>query len=678
MTSVPFSGKPLSQKVLETFAADGVLSRVAGSFHVRSGQVDMALAVAEQIEQGGALVVEAGTGVGKTYAYLVPALLCGERILLSTATKALQDQLFNRDLPALVTALGLPIRLALLKGRSNYLCTHRMRQSQAQEISLDRFARMDMVKIKAWAQQTLTGDLSEVDGLSEQSKVIEWVTSTRENCLGSNCPDFRSCHVLEARRKTMAADVVVINHHLFFADIAVRESGVAELLPTSRVVVFDEAHQLNETGVAFLGKSLSSAQLIDLRRDTLVAGLQMARGLVDWNGLCSALEKAARDWRLAMPSQAVGGRLAWDVDAPQTCHPQAWQQSMFGVGMALANLVEALDSVSEIAPDFLRLHERANQMAQRVEQFLRPVEAGAVRWLEVNGQVKCVESPLDIAQVIQSKLLPALDEETSDQLTKTWVFTSATLGDEPTLRWFTEPVGLSDAKLLRVESPFDYPTQALLHIPPHFPQPQDPGHSSQVAALAVTGVRLLRGRTLILTTSLRAMSTIGEALKSAFEDDPSIEVLIQGQWPKRRLMERFRQGDEGGQPGCVMVASASFWEGFDVPGKSLQLLIIDKLPFPSPSDPLVKARSNKLTSAGRNAFNEHALSEAIVTLKQGCGRLIRNETDSGGVLIADTRMLSASYGKRIFSAMPKMRRVDQTEMFWSELSQITRVSTRAS
>ena len=380
----------LTEQVVKAFGANGLLSKMPGHFLVRQGQTEMALAVSRQIEQGGSLVVEAGTGVGKTYAYLVPALMSGERLLLSTATKALQDQLFDRDLPTLIDALGLPIRLALLKGRSNYLCTHRMRQHMGQEMHTDRNGRAHMAIIVNWAQQTQTGDLAEVDGLDDRSPIIPMVTSNRENCLGSNCPDFKSCHVLEARRKAMAADVVVVNHHLFFADMAIREASMSELLPSVRVVIFDEAHQLNETGVAFLGKDLSSAQLIDLRRDVLVAGLQMARGLADWNGLCSSLEKAARDWRLSLPQQIAGGRLGWDQISPLGCHPQLWRQVMQDVGVALAHLMSALDSVSEIAPDFVRLYERTNELARRVDQFLQPAEAAAVRWIEAAGQIKCV------------------------------------------------------------------------------------------------------------------------------------------------------------------------------------------------------------------------------------------------------------------------------------------------
>ena len=533
-----------------------------------------------------------------------------------------------------------------------------------------------MAIIVKWAQQTQTGDLAEVDGLDDRSPILPMVTSSRDNCLGSNCPDFKSCHVLEARRKAMAADVVVINHHLFFADMAVREASMSELLPSARVVVFDEAHQLNETGVAFLGKDLSSAQLIDLRRDILVAGLQMARGLVDWNGLCSVLEKVTRDWRLSLPQQIPGGRLGWDQTSPIGCHPQLWQQVLQDVGTALTHLIAALDSVSEIAPDFVRLYERTNELARRVDQFLQPAQAAAVRWVEASGSIKCVESPLDIADAFSTELNKTPPTTSEGELAKTWIFTSATLGDEPSLNWFTQPIGLSGATIMRVASPFEYQHQALLHIPANFPKPLDPHHSLEVARLAAEGARRLGGRTLVLTTSLKALNVIGEEITQILSDGSPIEVLLQGQWPKRRLMERFRQGSDGGAPGCVLVASASFWEGFDVPGQALQLLIIDKLPFPSPGDPLVKARGDRLQTQGKSSFADYSLPEAIVALKQGAGRLIRHESDRGGLLIADNRLLSASYGRRILAALPSMQQVDQTEDFWDALVSITTTSTK--
>jgi hypothetical protein len=346
------------------------------------------------------------------------------------------------------------------------------------------------------------------------------------------------------------------------------------------------------------------------------------------------------------------------------------------VGVALAHLMSALDSVSEIAPDFVRLYERTNELARRVDQFLQPAEAAAVRWIEAAGQIKCVESPLDIADAFSTELNKTPPTTSEGELAKTWIFTSATLGDEPSLNWFTQPIGLSGATIMRVASPFEYQHQALLHIPANFPKPLDPHHSLEVARLAAEGARRLGGRTLVLTTSLKALNVIGEEITQILSDGSPIDVLLQGQWPKRRLMERFRQGSDGGAPGCVLVASASFWEGFDVPGQALQLLIIDKLPFPSPGDPLVKARGDRLQSQGKSSFADYSLPEAIVALKQGAGRLIRHESDRGGLLIADNRLLSASYGRRILAALPSMRQVDQTEDFWDALVGITTASTK--
>ncbi len=391
--------------VHDAFAPNGVLSRAAEHFRPRAAQTEMALAVARTIRSGGALVVEAGTGVGKTFSYLVPALLSGERVLLSTATKTLQDQLFGRDLPRLVEALGLPVRTALLKGRASYLCLHRMELARQEATFPDRASVRALAKIEQWAQVTRTGDLAELPGLDERSALIPLVTSTRENCLGSQCPKFRACHVNQARREALAADVVVINHHLFFADLAVRESGMAELLPTVRVTIFDEAHQLNETGVQFLGSQLTTGQLLDLARDMLAAGLQLARGLVDWQLVASGVERAARDLRLVAGKRVPGARLRWVEAVPEPLDPEQWQRALEQVGEACAQAVAALSTVSEIAPDFVRLSERGDELAGRVQRFRGACAPGAVRWVDVAAQLRLVESPLDIARAIQDKLL---------------------------------------------------------------------------------------------------------------------------------------------------------------------------------------------------------------------------------------------------------------------------------
>jgi len=692
----------LHDLVQEAFAPLGVLARATDHFSPRQGQTDMALAVADVVSHGGSLVVEAGTGVGKTFAYLVPALLSGERVLLSTATKALQDQLFARDLPRLVESLNLPVRLALLKGRSSYLCTHRLEMARRDVQIPDRHTVHLLSRVEVWSLSTRTGDLAELPGLDERSPLIPLITSNRENCLGSQCPKFKTCHVNAARREALGADVVVINHHLFFADMAVRETGMAELLPSVRVVIFDEAHQLNEVGVNFLGHQLGTAQLLDVARDLLATGLQLARGLADWQGVCAGLERSARELRLMGGKRHSAAKLRWTEEAPDGIHAGAWAQSLQDVGAACVQALQALDTVSEIAPDFMRLHDRVAEVAKRVDAFLNPCAPDAVRWVDISAsQMRLMEAPLDIAETVRERLMkqsavmaedtvdqeppPWHDEPSWDQTAtalddpeatpfdtafpmrpdddtrpRAWVFTSATLGDDPRLRWFTEPCGLESATVLRVSSPFDYPAQASLYVPRDIVRPNDPAHSAQVAAIASDAVRRLGGRTLVLTTTLRALRAIGDVMKQQLEGS-GVEVLVQGEWPKRHLMTRFREGANHTSGGCVLVASATFWEGFDVPGDALQLVIIDKLPFPPPNDPLVEARSKRLEAQGRSPFNDYFVPEAVVALKQGAGRLIRTESDRGVLVLCDNRLVTTGYGRRLVAALPPMQQLHTPE-----------------
>ena len=659
----------LKVQVRAAFAAGGVLSRAADHFVARDGQAEMALAVSHAIEHAEALVVEASTGVGKTFSYLVPALLSGERVLVSTATKALQDQLFGRDLPRLVEALGVPVSTALLKGRASYVCLHRVGLARQDSGLTDRGTLRSLAKIEQWAQTSRAGDLAELPGLDERSLLIPLVTSTRENCLGSQCPQFKNCHVNLARREAMAADIVVINHHLFFADLAVRESGMAELLPSVRIVIFDEAHQLNETGVQFLGKHLTTAQLLDFCRDLLGAGLQLARGLVDWQQLVGDCEHATRELRLCVGQHHAGSKLRWTNIAPEQVAQDAWTLALIAVSESLLQACVALDTVSEIAPDFVRLRERAGLLAEKAKDFLNPAKLGHVRWLDVGKQLRLSESPLTIAEVVKTKIFSAANESA-----KTWIFTSATLGEDDALSWFTQPCGLEAARVLRVGSPFDYTVQAALYVPQDFPKPADPAHLVRVAESTALWARKLGGRTMVLTTTLKAMRSIGDMLAANFQAAGDLEVLVQGAMPKRILIERFRRGSSGGEPGCVLVASASFWEGIDVPGDSLQLVIIDKLPFPPPSDPMAEARSKALQAKGQNAFNDYFLPETAIALKQGAGRLIRRETDEGVLVVCDNRLTSMGYGKRLIRALPQMKRLHSSAEL---LDQLTKVGTRA-
>lgn len=668
MSASPGAAVPaLVQQVRAAFAEDGVLAQAAEHYRPRQGQIDMAEAVARTIADGGALVVEAGTGVGKTFSYLVPALLSGERVLVSTATKTLQDQLFGRDLPRLRDALGLALRAALLKGRSSYLCLHRMRQAGQTLAREETAAWRTLTAVQHWAVATRTGDLAELAGLDERSPVTPLVSSTRENCLGGDCPDFQACHVYRARREAMAADVVVVNHHLFFADLAVRESGMAELLPTVRVAIFDEAHQLNETGVQFLGRQLGTGQLLDFVRDALATVRPLAGGLVDWQAELEPVERNARDLRMLAGPAAPGTRLRWLGAAPEGLDAGEWGESLQALAAALQRLCGWLEGVAAMSPDLARLHTRALALAERVAQFTAVGAEGVVRWVDVGLQLRLIEAPLSIGATVQAQLL--------QQPGRAYVFTSATLGDDPGLRWFTEPCGLEQAEILRVDSPFDYARQAALYVPRTLPKPADPGHGLAVAALVADAALRLGGRTLVLTTTLRALRSIGQAVQAQVQGQ--LEVLVQGQMARQRILDRFREGGQGGAAGCVLVASASFWEGVDVPGDALQLVVIDKLPFPPPNDPLVEARAQQIELAGGSAFKAYFLAEAAVALKQGAGRLIRRESDHGVLVVGDARLVQMGYGKRLRAALPPMRQLQDEAEFLQALDDLaaTRPST---
>ena len=670
----------LAEQVAFALSEAGPLASHWPGFKPRSGQTDMALAVTDTVQDGGSLVVEAGTGVGKTFAYLVPVLLSGQRALISTATKALQDQLFSRDLPRLTEVLNLPVRVALLKGRSSYLCIHRMEQARHHPQASQALWQRALARVEQWAQVTRSGDMAELPGLDETSGLWPLVTSTRENCLGSNCPRYKACHVNLARKEAMAADVVVINHHLFFADLAVRESGVAELLPTVRVTVFDEAHQLNEIGVHFLGQELSTLQLLELARDVLGTGLTLARGLVDWQGLSHQLETVARDWRLVAGQRRGSTRLRWGEGAPQGIDADAWAAALDQVAQALQALSAGLDQVTELAPDFQRLLERSQALRALCERFVQPADDDAVRWAEVSAALRVVQAPLDVAETfLRLTAAPRLPEDQAAEgavlpPARAWVFTSATLGDDPALRWFTGPCGLGAARTLRVESPFDYTRQAALYVPEGMSAPGDRQHALEVGRLALDAARRIGGRTLVLTTTLNAMRTIGEFLQSHLDSGLGLEVLVQGQSPKRLLMTRFREGASHGQAGCILVASASFWEGFDVPGDALQLVVIDKLPFAPPDDPVMEARGLRLQQQGRNVFVDLALPEAAVTLKQGAGRLIRSESDRGILVVCDERLSRKGYGARLLAALPPMRRLTGAQDFDEALAELAEAS----
>ncbi|HEU4460239.1 MAG TPA: ATP-dependent DNA helicase [Methylibium sp.] len=644
------SGAParsaLQAAVDEAFAFGGPLHAADPGYRPREAQTRMAEAVVGAIERADVLAVEAGTGVGKTFAYLVPALLSGRRTLVSTATKSLQDQLFLRDLPRLRASLALPLTAALLKGRASYLCLHRLKHARSSALAGDRFALRTIARIETWAPGTATGDLAELDGLDERSSAIPLVTSTRENCLGSDCPEYRACHVLKARREAMAADLVVVNHHLFFADLRLRETGIAELLPSVELVIFDEAHQLTDAGIGFLGETLASAQVADLARDVLHLGLTQARGLQPWAERVSACETALRELRLAAgEASAAGQRSRWADLAGRPEFSGALQR----LGTACEALAQALDQVAGASPDLDKLGERSRTLAKRAAHFGAAGASDRVRWIDRSSYgLRLVESPLDVRDAMREQIASG---------SRAWVFTSATLGSEAKLRWFTAQAGLDEATTVQIGSPFDYASHARLHVPARFPKPNEPAHADAVAELAAACARAAGGRSFVLTTSLRAMTRIGERLQDALADEaPPIEVLLQGSAPKRQLLQRFVD-----RPRAVLVGSQSFWEGIDVAGDALQCVLIDKLPFPAPNDPLVEARVRRIEEDGGDPFGEHYVAEAAISIKQGAGRLIRSETDRGLLVIADPRLRSMGYGRRILAALPPMPRLDDRD-----------------
>ncbi len=659
---------PLTAAVRQVFAPDGPLVRDIPGFAPRPGQTEMALAVARTVQGGGALVVEAGTGVGKTYAYLAPALLSGARVLVSTATKTLQDQLYLRDIPRLAASLGVPLRLALLKGRSSYLCMQRLDAVCAHDTAahVPTGQQRLLAQARIWAQATSSGDVAELPELDEASPLLPLITSTRENCLGAACPRLDQCHVNRARRLALAADVVVVNHHLFFADLQVRESGVAELLPSASVVVFDEAHQLNSIGLQFLSTQTGSAAWSRLAADVMRQADGPQCGFADWHGLSAALAHAVQGLR-ALCAHATGRqRLPWLDGAPEGVDSMAWNTALGCIATALEQAHHHLEALGDAAPSMHQMAERARAFIEQLHVFTGATPPGQVRWIESGAALRLCASPLNISAVMRAHVAQ------TDQASRAWIFTSATLGTDEALRWFVAPCGLGDARIVRVPSPFNYPQQAGLYVPRNFPDPAHAEHSQAVADLAAHAAMRIGGKTMVLTTTLRAVEAVRLHLQTymARVSSGALEVLAQGDASKRELLERFAAHVQRPDGGAILVASASFWEGIDLAGAVLQVLLIDKLPFAPPDDPLVRAQTDACTAAGGNPFKDIHLPRAAMVLKQGAGRLIRGESDRGLLVVCDTRLHTRAYGKQLLQALPPMRRLHDEAEWDAALGQL--------
>jgi ATP-dependent DNA helicase DinG len=633
----------MTPSLSEVFSPDGPLAAGIPGYRQRAQQLEMAERIAAAMAANRVLVAEAGTGTGKTFAYLVPALLSGGKIIVSTGTKNLQDQLFSRDIPTVRRMLNSPVKAALLKGRANYLCHYHLERSLADGRFLTREDSADALRISRFAKETRTGDKAECSGVAESSPVWGMVTSTRENCLGQECPSHKECFVLAARREALAADLVVVNHHLFFADVMLRDEGTAELLPSCNAVIFDEAHQLPETASLFFGDNVSTAQILDLVRDARTEGLASARDCLDLPKLCGVVEKAAKDLRLTLPVEPARFALT------QLETRMGFDNGVVGLIRELELFGALLETQAQRAEGLANCWRRSVELLAQLRRWQSGADADYVRWGETyTHALQLNATPLIIASIMQKQM---------SGHPRAWIFTSATLAVQKDFGHYCAEMGLGEADSACWDSPFDYEKQALLYVPQNLPEPNSYDYTEAVVKAAFPVLKASAGRAFFLCTSLRAMrrthELLGEYLERAGLDFP---LLLQGEGSKNELLERFRRLGN-----AILVGSQSFWEGVDVRGDALSLVVIDKLPFAPPDDPVLSARIERMKNEGRNAFMEYQLPRAVINVKQGAGRLIRDETDRGVLMICDPRLISKPYGKRVWRSLPPMKRTRELD-----------------
>ena len=613
----------------DDFAADGALAQAIPGFKPREAQRQMAKAVTEAVKTGGELVVEAGTGTGKTYAYLAPALRAKKKVIVSTGSKALQDQLYNRDLPTIARALKFSGKTALLKGRSNYLCLERLEQQNQTGGDLSVQALGDLISVRGWSSETTDGDVSNCNGVAEDSPIWPFVTSTNDNCLGSDCPLYKDCFVVKARKKAMDADVVVVNHHLFLADLVVKEGGFGELIPEADVMIFDEAHQHPDIASQYFGQQLSSRQLQDLAKDIIIAYRTEVRDVQQLQKSADRLAQCAQDFRLTLGEPGFRGNLR-DLLSDNN----------------IMRMFTLLDDALELCYDVIKLSlgrsalldaafERAALYRTRLKRLRAIDEPGFSYWYECNSRhFTLALTPLSVAERFR---------EVMDNRKAAWIFTSATLAVNEQMSHFSSRLGVDNATTMILDSPFDYTQQALLCVPRNMPEPNHPGGARQLARMMKPLIDANKGRCFFLCTSHKMM----RELAIEFRASMTLPVLLQGETSKVQLLKQFLEAGN-----ALLVATSSFWEGVDVRGDALSLVIIDKLPFTSPEDPLLKARMEDCRLRGGDPFNDVQLPDAVITLKQGVGRLIRDTEDRGVLVICDQRLVSRPYGGLFLNSLP--------------------------
>lgn len=632
------------------FGADGALAECLDGFAPRPEQLAMAEAVGAALRTGHNLVIEAGTGTGKTLAYLVPALLSQKRIILSTGTKTLQDQLYHRDLPAIGRALGRPVDVRLLKGRANYLCLYRLDALGAGDGDASRAVQRALPRLQRWAERTRTGDRAEMTGIAEDSPLWPRVTSTADNCLGSRCAWFDNCHVVAARQAARDADLVVVNHHLLMADLTMKEEGFGDLLPGADAIVVDEAHHFPKVAQGFFNVSVGSGQIIDLLGDIRAEALRAGQFNTELDRAVDDAGRGVDTARLALP------------DRPDRPGSIGWTEAGEPFSTAVDDLADAIATLAErlggIAADHAGLERCTERAAALMESLGRIGDADeeTLRWVRQGGRSFTANvTPLDASREIRALL---------DARECTWVFTSATLAVRDDFHHFTSRLGIGDEEIAsrQIPSPFDFPRIARLYLPNGLPEPNAPGYTERAVAAMKAATEISEGRAFLLFTSHRALRIAAEQL--AADPDFDFPLLVQGDLPRTRLLEQFARLDR-----AVLLGTATFWEGVDIRGQGLVLVAIDRLPFASPGDPMLAARLESIRNHGGNPFRDYQLPEAVLSLKQGVGRLIRDYDDFGVVMICDPRITGKSYGRAFVESLPAMpvtRDLDDIRAFFAE------------
>ncbi len=629
----------------DIFRNDGPLSRNLDDYVHRDEQEALAIKIEEAINNEVSLVCEAGTGTGKTYAYLVPAILSGKKAIISTGTKHLQDQLYQKDLPIINRSLGAAVNTALLKGRNNYLCKLRLLEYEQNGSLFKSKDQYRLQMIRTWHSETKTGDLGELMDLPEDSPLKPAITSTTDNCLGQECEFYNECFVLQARRKAQEATLLVVNHHLLMADLALKETGFGELLPRAEVIIFDEAHQLPELAATFFGLTISSRQIIDLVNDARSAFLADAKDIKDVDQLMDTLRKVIQNFRMSLGE--TDRRESWGDLVKSTAIKAASRQ----LNQSLSNLERLLDKVSMRSKSLENCWLRTSTLLGQFKDYSERERDDQVQWLETRGNSFFLhQTPLDVSSMFKERI---------NQHDATCIYTSATLAVKKDFGHFSRQLGLTECNTVALPSPFNYQQQALLYLPANLPEPGMPEYTRSVINTALPVIKASQGHTFLLFTSHRALREAGDILQARME----YPLLIQGQAPRTELLEEFRNTRH-----AVLLGTSSFWEGVDVKGDSLSSVIIDKLPFMPPDDPVFRARAEKMQASGSNPFMEYQLPQAIINLKQGIGRLIRDSSDYGVLTICDPRLLTKSYGKQVLASLPGMeitRDISGVEDFYS-------------